>query len=239
MRAVILAAGEGRRLRPLTADVPKPMLAVAGKPVLEHNVSLLERSGIREIAINTHHGSDAIVRHFGDGSGFGVKITYSNEEVLRGTAGALLPLRSFLSSTFIVLYGDNLTTCDMGALTAFHRAKNGIATLAVYHRENATAGGIVSMTPAGRIERFVEKPREDHIFSAWVNAGIMVCEPAILDAIPQSPSDFGRDILPELIRSGQEVYGYQMEEPKERLWWIDSPEDYARTNAEVQPWLLT
>jgi len=214
------------------------MLPVAGKPVLEHNVRLLERYGVREIAINTHHGGDAIVRHFGAGSAFGVKITYSNEEVLRGTAGALLPLRSFLSSPFIVLYGDSLTTCDIGALMAFHRAKSGIATLAVYHRENATAGGIVSMTSDRRIDRFVEKPREDQVFSQWVNAGIMVCEPAILDAIPAAPSDFGRDILPNLIRSDRKVYGYQMTEPKERMWWIDSPEDYARTNAEVQPWLL-
>src|SRR5581483_7303519 len=107
MRAVILAAGEGQRLHPLTKDVPKPMLTLAGRPILEHNVRMLARYGITDIAINTHHCPGSIVEHFGDGSSLGVKITYAPEKTLLGTAGALIPLRECLSSTFVVLYGDN------------------------------------------------------------------------------------------------------------------------------------
>ncbi len=238
MRAVILAAGEGQRLRPLTKDDPKPMLVVAGKPILEHNVRLLARHGITEIAINTHHCAGSITEHFGDGSALGVKITYSHESRALGTAGALLPLRDFLSSTFLVLYGDNLTTCNISALAEFHASKQGLATLAVFQRENPSAGGIVSIEDDDRIARFVEKPQSNEIFSPWVNAGIMVCEPRFVDAIPAGESDFGKDVLPALIRDRQPLFAYRMDEISERLWWIDSPEDYERTKSEVQPWNL-
>jgi NDP-sugar pyrophosphorylase family protein len=238
MRAVILAAGEGQRLRPLTKTVPKPMLTVAGKPILEHNIRLLVRYGVNEIAINTHHCASSIEDHFGDGSEFGAKITYSKEEQLRGTAGALLPLREFLTSTFLVLYGDNLTTCNIGALAERHLSKRAIVTLAVYRRENATAGGIVSIAADGRIVRFLEKPRRDQVFSSLVNAGIMVCDREILDAIPPGVSDFGTDVLPALIRDEQPLFSYRMDERQEHLWWIDSPADYERTKKEVQPWAL-
>ncbi|HSP45436.1 MAG TPA: nucleotidyltransferase family protein [Chthoniobacterales bacterium] len=238
MRALILAAGEGQRLRPLTKDVPKPMVTVAGRPVLEHNVRLLARHGITEIVMNTHHRPASIVNHFGDGADFGVRITYSHESSALGTAGALLPVRNMLSSTFLVLYGDNLTTCNISVLAEFHRSKAGLATLAVFQRENPAAGGIVSIGDDDRIVRFVEKPPPDQIFSPWVNAGIMVCEPRILDAIPPGVSDFGKDVLPELIRTGESLFAYRMSGTGERLWWIDSPEDYARTKSEVQPWHL-
>jgi NDP-sugar pyrophosphorylase family protein len=238
MRAVILAAGEGQRLRPLTNNVPKPMLPVAGKPVLEHNVRLLARHGITEIAINTHHRPDSIAGHFGDGAALGVTILYSHEDRALGTAGALLPLREFLSSPFLVLYGDILTTCNISALTEFHNSKRGIATLAVYQRENAAAGGVVSIESDDRIVRFVEKPRAQDIFSPWVNAGIMVCEQQILDAIPAGVSDFGKDVLPALVRGVQPLFAYRMDEIYERLWWIDTPEDYERTKSEVKLWNL-
>jgi NDP-sugar pyrophosphorylase family protein len=233
MRAVILAAGEGRRLHPLTKDVPKPMLTVAGRPILEFNVRLLARYGITDIAINTHHCAGSIVEHFGDGSSLGVKITYAPEKILLGTAGALIPLRECLSSTFVVLYGDNLTTCNIAALVEFHRSKGGAVSLAVYKRENATAGGIVSIASDDHVERFLEKPRREEIFSSWVNAGVMICEPKVFDFIPPGPSDFGKDVLPLLAGESRELFAYRMREPEERLWWIDSPEDYARTMMEA------
>ncbi len=236
MRAVILAAGEGRRLRPLTERLPKPMLAIAGKPLLEYNVRLLARYGVTDIVINTHHCGASVEEFFGDGSSFGVRIAYSREPELLGTAGALNPLRCDLADTFMVLYGDNLTSCNLEGLLHQHRSKPALATLAVFRRENATAAGIVSMDDADRIERFLEKPGRDQVFSSWVNAGIMVCEPAILDAIPASFSDFGRDVLPTLIRNGQRLYAYRMDGENERLLWIDSPEDYERTKATVQRW---
>jgi len=175
MRAVILAAGEGRRLRPLTEHTPKPMLAVAGKPLLEHNVGLLARYGIRDIVINTHYRAQSIEEYFGDGRAFGVQIAYSRERELLGTAGALTPLRRELSSTFLVLYGDNLTSCNLRALVEFHRSKGAVVTLAVFRREDATDVGIVSMGENDRVERFLEKPAPDQVFSSWVNAGIMFC----------------------------------------------------------------
>jgi NDP-sugar pyrophosphorylase family protein len=236
MQAVILAAGEGRRLRPLTERLPKPMLNVGGRPILEHNVRLLARHGVDEIFINTHHAADSITDYFGNGSSFGVSIKYSNEEAILGTSGALWPLQEHLSSAFFVLYGDNLTTCDLSALAAFHRLKDGIATIAVYRRENVTAGGIVSMDDDDRILHFAEKPKRDEIFSSWVNAGIMVCEPEIFEAIPAGTSDFGKDVIPALLEDHKPLFAYRMNELTEGLWWIDSPEDYARTKSELASW---
>jgi NDP-sugar pyrophosphorylase family protein len=238
VQAVILAAGEGRRLGPLTEKRPKPMLSLAGKPVLEHNLRLLRAHGIVRIFMNIHHCANAIVEHFGDGSALGIHVEYSREETLLGTAGALRPLREWLTSTFLVLYGDNLTTCDLTALIAFHRLKGGVVTMAVYHRENATAGGIMQFDADDRIVRFVEKPKSGEVFSSWVNAGIMVCEPQVLDAIPPGFSDFGKNIIPDLLAAGKALFAYRMDDRRERLFWIDSPEDYERAKSEVQAWIL-
>ena len=212
------------------------MLSIAGRPILEHNVRLLASHGITDIAINTHYHADAVVSHFGDGRSFGVRITYSHEDILRGTAGAVLALREFVSSPFMVIYGDNLSTCDLGALIALHDAKRASMTLAVYRRENATAGGIVSLDRDGRIVRFLEKPSAGEVFSSWVNAGIMVCDSEIIDSIPTGTSDFGKDVLPVLVDKQRQLYGYRMNAPREQLWWVDSPEDYDRTSAVLQSW---
>ncbi|HEX5274838.1 MAG TPA: nucleotidyltransferase family protein [Candidatus Rubrimentiphilum sp.] len=228
MRGVILAAGEGRRLGPLTADIPKPMLPIAGRPILEHNVRLLAQHGVREIAINTHHAGGTIVKHFGDGERFGVTIRYSHEKTLLGTSGALRALRDFLSERFVVLYGDNLTTCDIGALADFHASKNADVSIAVVQRENPAASGIIAAGPDDRITRFLEKPKGGEVFSTWINTGIMICEPEILDDIPQGVSDFGKDVLPALIEKGKRLFAYRM---NDRFAWIDSPEDYERTKA--------
>lgn len=236
MLAVILAAGEGRRLRPLTENVPKPMLRVAGRPILEHNVRLAVRYGIREIVINTHHCGEAISGYFRSGADFGARIEYSPEDPILGTAGALVPLRNRLSSTFLVVYGDNLTTCNLDALLRFHGTKGGSATIAVYERENATAGGIVSMAPDGRVLRFQEKPARHEIFSSWVNAGIVVCEPDVFEEIPQGFSDFGKDVFPSMLAKHKKLFGYRMDSTHERIWWVDSPEDYERTKSELQSW---
>ncbi len=237
MQAVILAAGDGRRLRPLTEHLPKPMLRVAGRPILEHNVRLLVRHGIDEIIINTHHCGEAIENHFRDGTAFGARITYSPEDPVLGTSGALDPLRTRLTSTFLVIYGDNLTTCDLGALAHFHRARAATATIAVYERENATAGGIVAIAQDGRVLRFLEKPAGHEIFSSWVNAGIVVCDPEIFESIPPGFSDFGKDVFPAMISKQEKLFAYRMEAPRERIWWVDSPEDYERTKSELQTWI--
>lgn len=228
MKAMLLAAGNAQRLRPLTDNTPKPMLVVAGRPILEHNVRLLVRHGIRDIIINLHHKPEVIQSHFGDGSKFGAHITYSWEPDLLGTAGAVKQVEREFNEPFLVLYGDNLTDCDLTRLIAFHRARGGNATMALFYREDVTASGIVRLNQEDRILEFLEKPRADQVFSHFVNAGILVLDLSLLHRIPVGVSDFGRDILPDLLASGQPIFGYRM---SEQLWWIDTPDDYANTLA--------
>jgi mannose-1-phosphate guanylyltransferase len=225
---MLLAAGNAQRLRPLTDKTPKPMLVIAGRPILEHNVRLLVRHGIRDIIINLHHKPEVIQSHFGDGSEFGARIRYSWEPELLGTAGAVKRVESEFAETFLVMYGDNLTDCNLTRLMAFHRACCGCATMALFYREDVTASGIVRLDDEDRILEFLEKPRPDQVFSHFVNAGILVLEPSILPRIPAGVSDFGRDVLPNLLVRRQPVFGYRM---NEGLWWIDTPSDYARTRA--------
>ncbi|HDM78190.1 MAG TPA: nucleotidyltransferase family protein [Deltaproteobacteria bacterium] len=232
MKAMILAAGEGTRLRPLTERIPKPMLSVSGLPILEYNIRLLTKHGIRELVINLHHCPDVVSGYFGDGNSWSVSITYSYEPVLLGTAGAVKKVESLFDSTFLVVYGDNLITCDIGRLCAFHRKKGGIGTLTLFYRKDPTSSGIVDLDQDDRIIRFLEKPELHQVFSHWVNAGILVLEPEVLKYIrSDKPSDFGRDILPALIADGQPLYGYKM---SEKLWWIDTLEDYKRLQELVE-----
>jgi len=134
---MLLAAGKGQRLAPFTESIPKPMMEVGGKPILEYGVQLCAHHGIRDLIINLHHHPEIITGHFGDGFSWGVRITYSHEPVLLGTAGAVKKVADEFLDTFLVLYGDNLTTCDLGRLIAFHRNKGGAATVALFYRENA------------------------------------------------------------------------------------------------------
>lgn len=232
MKAMVLAAGRGTRLRPLTERTPKPMIPVAGRPVLEHNILLLAKYGIRELVINLSHCPEAVTGHFGDGRAWGVSITYSYEPVLLGTAGAVKKVESFFDSTFLVVYGDNLTTCDLGQMCAFHHEKAGVGTIALFHRSDPMASGIVGIDKDDRIIRFLEKPTPQQVFSRWVNAGLLVLEPEVLPYIPADrPSDFGQDVLPALLSAGLPLYGYRM---SGALWWIDIPKDYQRVQEAVE-----
>ena len=223
MRALILCAGEGRRLGSLKGEQPKPMMVVDGRPILEHNVRMLVRFGVTELAINTHYKPQSITAHFGDGGALGASIRYSYEPELRGTAGAAVPLLDFFDGPFMVLFGDNLTTCDLRRLMGLHRERGASATVALFWRSDPRAGGIAEVD---------QKPDATQVFSHWVNAGILVAERHVLDYIPRDrPSDWGRDVLPALIAAGEAVRGYRM---TERLWWIDTPEDYERTKAEFR-----
>jgi NDP-sugar pyrophosphorylase family protein len=232
LRALVLAAGYGERLRPRTDDRPKPMIEIGGKPILRHNLDLLARAGIREAAINLHYRPEAIRERLGAACD-GVALTYSYEPQLLGTAGAARSLASFLrGDDFIVIYGDNLSTIDLSKLVAEHRRNDADVTLAVFAREDVGSSGIVELDATDRIVRFLEKPRREEIFSRWVNAGYMVAKPSVLDAIPETmPSDFGRDVFPLLLARGARFFGYRM---TEQLWWIDSPADYERTVAAFE-----
>lgn len=229
MKAMLLAAGEGQRLRPLTERMPKPMLRIAGRPILEHNVCLLSYYGVREIMINLHHCPDVVVNYFGNGEKWGVSIRYSFEETLLGTAGAVRHVKEFFDGSFFLLYGDNLTNCNLDALQAKHRACSAVVTVALFYREDVAASGVAVLDNSGRITGFVEKPNASPPPSHWVNAGIMVLEPEILRFIAvDRPVDFGFEVLPALIDHELPVYGYRM---SEKLWWIDTSEAYEQVHS--------
>jgi len=228
----LLASGEGKRLRPLTEKLPKPMVPVAGKPILEHNINFLSGWGIREIAINLHHCPEVVMRHFGDGSEFGVTITYSYEPELLGTAGAVKKLEHFFEDTFLVVYGGNLINCDMAHLLIFHRARQGIGTIVV-HRccDDVSQDEVAILDQFDRVTQFMEKPLQDRVRSYWVSSGIFVLEPEVIKYIPSRiPSDFGKEVLPELLRQSERLYGYRLR-ADEKIWWIDRVEDYERVQA--------
>ncbi|GIV76534.1 nucleotidyltransferase family protein [Litorilinea aerophila] len=226
-KALILAAGKGTRLGPLTARQPKPMLPVGGRPLLAHTVAWLRHHGIREIAMNLHHCPEAITGYFGQGEGHGVHLTYSYEDTLWGTAGAARRLASFLDTTFVVVYGDVFTNLDLTRLLDGHRGRAEL-TLALYRVPNPGECGLVETDPQGRVTRFVEKPPPDQIFTDLANGGILVCEPSILDWIPaETVYDFGHDLLPALLAAGRPVYGQPIR-PDEVLIDIGTPAGYRR-----------
>ncbi|MFN0074380.1 MAG: NDP-sugar synthase [Chloroflexota bacterium] len=206
MRALILAAGEGTRLRPLTLKRPKPMLPVGGRPVLGHHLELLRSHGVRDVAINTHFRPDAIVDYVGDGSSFDLAVTYSHEEQLLGSAGAAKKLEYFFENTFIVLYGDVLTDLDLGELVAYHRDRQAVATLALYRVPDPERCGIVVMDELGMVNNFVEKPEAALGLGNLANAGIYILEPTVLSLVPHNQTfDFGQDLFPLLLEQGLPV----------------------------------
>lgn len=224
-RAMVLAAGLGTRLRPLTERTPKCMIVLGGKPLLAYTLEWLQRYGVTDVVINLHHLPDAVIGYFGDGTRCGIRITYAVERELLGTAGAVKNVASFFDSSFFVWYGDNLSTCRLDRLWAFHRTRGGAATIALYHREDVTQSGIIGMDERARVTRFLEKPARDQVFSRWVSAGILVLEPRVLEAIPAGKAmDFGQDLFPDLLARNEPVYGYRMS-ADEGLWWIDRAED--------------
>jgi mannose-1-phosphate guanylyltransferase/phosphomannomutase len=237
-KALVLAAGEGTRLRPLTLDRPKPMLPINGKPLLEHTIAWLRQHGVKDIAINLHYCPEAIVYHFGDGAAFDVRIVYSREETILGTAGAVRKLNGFVSGgPLVVMYGDVLTNLDLSALLAFHsqsRARDPLTrvTMSLYHVLNPTEVGLVGLDENGRVTRFVEKPRLEEVFTDLANAGVLVIEPDIVDCIPPDTFyDFGQHLFPQLLKSGVSIYGWVI--PQDTyLLDIGTPEKYAQAQRE-------
>lgn len=231
MKAMILAAGEGRRLRPLTLTRPKPMLPIGGRPLLEHNIQLLRFHGIREIAINLHYLPQAITDYFGDGEKWDVTLHYSYEETLLGSAGALKKIESFFDETSVVLYGDLFTTVNLAPLIQRHRALGAQVTMAVHEVDNPQEKGVVLLDDQGWVKRFVEKPGPDQIFSNLVNAGVYVLEPDVLSWIPPgAPYDFGHHLFPRLLEHGKRLAGHPIDD---LLIDIGNPASYER----AQQWV--
>lgn len=210
MKAVIMAGGSGTRLRPLTCNLPKPMVPVANKPMSEHVVNLLKEHGFDEIIFALHYLPDAIRDHFGDGSDFGVKISYSVEEGKPlGTAGCVKAVQDHLDGTFIVISGDSLTDMNLSAALEFHKEKKSKATLILKRVENPLEYGVVITDNEGRIQRFVEKPSASEIFSDTVNTGTYILEPEVmLYVLMNREQDFSNDLFPLLLLRNEPMFGY-------------------------------
>lgn len=232
MKAIVLAAGSGTRLGPLTAGRPKPLLPIQGKPILEHTLALLRRHGVTEVLINLYHCPAAIPAHCGDGRAWGLRITYAVEPELRGTAGAVKHFEAAVGAEeFLVMYGDNYYDLDLTPLLRFHTTTAGVATVGLIEQADVAESGIADLAPDGRVRRFVEKPGPGEAFSHWANAGVYACRPALFTHIPADrPTDFGRDIFPRLAAEGVPLFGLVL---RGSVLGIDTPERYREAEAAL------
>jgi mannose-1-phosphate guanylyltransferase/phosphomannomutase len=209
MKAVVMAGGEGTRLRPLTSNQPKPMVPIVGKPCMEHILELLREHGFNEIVVTVAFMPQAIRSYFGDGSSLGLQIEYSVEETPRGTAGSVRLASGRLEDTTLVISGDALCDIDLTRLVEFHREKRAAVTIGLKSVENPLEFGIVVTDEDGRVERFLEKPSWGQVFSDTINTGIYVLEPEVLKHVPSDqPFDFSKELFPLLLEMGRPIYGH-------------------------------
>lgn len=213
MNGIILAAGKGIRFRPLTEKLPKPMLPVDSRPLLEYLIKLFTKNDIKNIAVNLFYLPDVIPNYFEEGERWGVKIKYSFEEKLLGTAGGAKKCFSLFqekNNPVLIMYGDNITNLNLKRLIKFHKRKTGLATIVVYKLDDVSQSGIIKFEKSGLITKFLEKPSTD-VFSHWVNAGIYVLEPAVFDYIPENKFyDFGHDFFPKLLKMQKKIFAYKL-----------------------------
>jgi mannose-1-phosphate guanylyltransferase len=232
VKAMLLAAGLGTRLRPLTYELPKPMVPVLGRPVMEHIIRLLAKHGFDDVVANLHYFPDLIRNRFGDGSEYGVRLVYSYEPELLGTAGGVRNVREhFGDETFLIISGDALTDIDLGALWAAHKEKGGIATLALKRVDDTSQFGVVIVADDGRIQGFQEKPDPAEALSNLGNCGIYVFEPEIFDYFPEQEFvDWAMDVFPTLLAQDVSFYGHEFPD-----YWNDvgSLEEYRQGNFDA------
>lgn len=230
MKALVLAAGLGSRLRTIAGDLPKPLVPFGGAPILAHNLRWLAGEGVRECWINLHYAADAIRETIGDGEAFGLRVQYVYEPELLGTAGALGNIRAAFQAPMLVVYGDSVVRCGLEALAARHRLRGAEATIALFDRDRhphtGIAGGRVRLTADLAVERFLEGVGEAST-DPLVNAGVYLVEPSILDLIPtEGAVDFGRDVFPAMLATGRALGAYVMDDQGFCLG-LDTPESYA------------
>ncbi len=232
MRAVVMAGGEGSRLRPLTSGRPKPLVPVANRPIMEHIVRHLARHGVERIVATLYYLGDDIEEHFGDGEEFGVSMTYARENVPLGTAGSVKNAEAELKEgTFLIVSGDALTDLDVGKALAFHREKGAVATLVLARVPNPLEFGVVVTDEEGHVQRFLEKPTWSEVFSDTVNTGMYILEPEILDMMEEGKAyDWSSDIFPRLLAEGRTMVGYVMDD-----YWADvgSLSEYRRAQEDL------
>jgi mannose-1-phosphate guanylyltransferase/phosphomannomutase len=212
MKAVVMAGGEGTRLRPLTSNQPKPMVPIVGKPCMEHIIELLKLHGFEDVIVTVAFLPQAIRSYFGGGETLGIDLSYSVEESPLGTAGSVRLAAGRLDDTFIVISGDALCDFDLTKIVEFHKEKGSSVTIGLKSVENPLEFGIVVTDEDGRIERFLEKPSWGQVFSDTINTGIYVLEPEVLRHIPKDrPYDFSKELFPLLLEMGRPMYGYVMD----------------------------
>lgn len=215
---MLLGAGLGTRLRPITYSLPKPLVPILGEPVMGHILRLLEHHGFREVISNIHYFPERIRDRFGDGSSYGVQLEYSFEEELLGTAGGVRNVREFLGDeTFLIISGDALTDIDLEALCARHRQAGGIGTLALKPVDDPSQLGVVILNDEGRIQGFQEKPDPAEALSNLGSCGIYVFEPEIFDYFPdQAFVDWAQDVFPTLLERDIPLFGHEIDD-----YWND------------------
>ena len=231
MKAVILVGGEGTRLRPLTCNLPKPMIPLVNRPFLEHVLDYLKKSGITDVILSMCYRPDVIESHFGNGSKFGVNLTYVVEQKPLGTAGGVKNVEQHLDETCFVFNGDILTDLDLPAMLEFHRTKGAKATISLTPVEDPTAYGLVETGPEGEVSGFIEKPTWDRVTTNLINAGTYVLEPEILRYVPPNQHYmFERGLFPVMLQVRDPMYGYPS-----NAYWIDmgTPQKYLTVHRDL------
>jgi mannose-1-phosphate guanylyltransferase/phosphomannomutase len=232
VKAVVMAGGEGTRLRPMTASMPKPLLPVVNRPIMEHVLRLLRRHQLTEVVVTVQFLASLVRNYFGDGEELDMELQYATEEEPLGTAGSVKNAEAALADdTFLVISGDALTDIDLSRLVEFHRQRNAMVTVCLTRVPDPLEFGITILDEDARVQRFLEKPTWGQVFSDTVNTGIYVMEPEIFDYVKSGESvDWSADVFPRLIEDGHAVYGYVADGYWEDVGTIDS---YHKAQADV------
>jgi mannose-1-phosphate guanylyltransferase/phosphomannomutase len=232
VKAVVMAGGEGTRLRPMTANQPKPLLPVVNKPIMEHVLRLLKRHGFTETVVTVQFLAALVRNYFGDGEEIGMALSYATEEMPLGTAGSVKNAQDALrDERFLVISGDALTDIDLTDLVRFHKENGALVTIALKRVPNPLEFGIIIIDDDGRVQRFLEKPTWGQVFSDTANTGIYVMEPEVLDHVAAGePVDWSGDVFPKLLAEGAPLYGYVADG-----YWEDvgTHESYLKAQADM------
>jgi NDP-sugar pyrophosphorylase family protein len=218
IRAMVLAAGAGTRLRPLTYETPKPMVPVVNRPVIHHVLDNLLKHGVKDVMVNLYAHADQVRGYCGDGSRWSLNVQYSQEPKLMGTAGAIKKVESFFKDgPFFVMSGDGLSDIDLTAMYHFHKKRGSLATMATKAVDARFDYGVTLTQGSGRIKGFMEKPSWSDVFSNKVNTGIYLFEPEVFKFIPKNKIyDFGHELWPKLLKLKKPIYAYET-----KGYWTD------------------
>ncbi|MFD1930240.1 MULTISPECIES: sugar phosphate nucleotidyltransferase [Nonomuraea] len=232
MKAVVMAGGEGTRLRPMTANQPKPLLPVVNRPIMEHVLRLLRKHGLTETVVTVQFLAALVRSYFGDGDELGMRLHYATEDLPLGTAGSVKNAADKLrDDRFLVISGDALTDIDLSDMIRFHRENSALVTIGLTRVPNPLEFGIIIVDDQGRVQRFLEKPTWGQVFSDTVNTGIYVMEPEVLDDVPAGEAvDWSSDVFPRLLERGAPIYGYVSD-----CYWEDvgTHESYLKAQADA------